>query len=125
MPSIRKILPLGVFVACVFFLYSYVRNNLSDFTKISDISISYVIMIGCAVLAALIVNGLFLKALTIDFDIDLKFFEYFSISVITSFGNIFLPMKGGAGFSGLSKIPPRFRLFLLRVEPCRKLPYRL
>jgi len=98
MPSIRKILPLGVFVACVFFLYSYVRNNLSDFTKISDISISYVIMIGCAVLAALIVNGLFLKALTIDFDIDLKFFEYFSISVITSFGNIFLPMKGGAGF---------------------------
>ncbi len=59
---------------------------------------SYVIIIGCAVLAALIVNGLFLKALTIDFDIDLKFFEYFSISVITSFGNIFLPMKGGAGF---------------------------
>src|SRR5208283_767021 len=98
MSSIRKILPLTVFVACVFFLCSYVRNNLSDFTKISDISISYVMMIGCAVLAVLIVNGLFLKALTIDFDIDLNFFEYFSISVITSFGNIFLPMKGGAGF---------------------------
>jgi uncharacterized membrane protein YbhN (UPF0104 family) len=98
MPSIRKILPLAVFVACAFFLYSYVRNNLSDFTKISEISISYVMLIGCAGLAVLIVNGFLLKALTIDFGIDLNFFEYFSISVITSLGNIFLPMKGGAGF---------------------------
>ena len=46
----------------------------------------------------LVINGLFLKALTISFDINMHFFEYFSISVITSFGNIFLPMKGGAGF---------------------------
>jgi uncharacterized membrane protein YbhN (UPF0104 family) len=98
MPSIRKIIPLAVFVACVYFLYSYVRNNLSDFTKISDISIPYLMLIGCAGLAVLILNGLFLKALTIDFGIDLNFFEYFSLSVITSFGNIFLPMKGGAGF---------------------------
>jgi uncharacterized membrane protein YbhN (UPF0104 family) len=91
-------LPSAVFLACVFFIYSYVRSNLSDFTKISDISLSYVLLIGCACVAMLIVNGLFLKALTISFDIDLNFFEYFSISVITSFGNIFLPMKGGAGF---------------------------
>jgi uncharacterized membrane protein YbhN (UPF0104 family) len=49
-------------------------------------------------LALLIVNGLFLNALTISFGIDLNFFEYFSISIITSFGNLFLPMKGGAGF---------------------------
>ena len=34
----------------------------------------------------------------ISFGIDLHFFEYFSISIITSIGNIFLPMKGGAGF---------------------------
>jgi uncharacterized membrane protein YbhN (UPF0104 family) len=47
---------------------------------------------------SLVVNGLFLKVLTVDFGIDLSFSEYFSISVVTSFGNIFLPMKGGAGF---------------------------
>ncbi len=98
MQFIRKILPITVFLACVFFIYSYVRNNLSDFTKISEISLPYVLAIGCVCLAMLIVNGLFLKALTICFDINMNFFEYFSISVITSFGNLFLPMKGGAGF---------------------------
>jgi uncharacterized membrane protein YbhN (UPF0104 family) len=46
----------------------------------------------------LVVNGLFLNALTISFGIDLLFFEHFSISIITSFGNLFLPMRGGAGF---------------------------
>lgn len=98
MPVIRKILPTGVLLACFFFLYSYVRNNLSDFTKLSDISVPYTLMIGCVCLAMLVVNGLFLKALTVSFDIDMSFLEYFSISVITSFGNIFLPMKAGAGF---------------------------
>src|SRR5208337_3053753 len=98
MRSIRKISSIAVFLACALFLCSYVRNNLSDFTKISEISLPYVLMIGCACLAMLAVNGLFLKVLTVSFGIDLNFFEYFSISVITSFGNIFLPMKGGAGF---------------------------
>jgi uncharacterized membrane protein YbhN (UPF0104 family) len=98
MPSIRKILPITVLLACVYFIYSYVRNNLSDFTKISEISLSYVLLIGCVWLAILVVSGLFLKALTTSFDIDLNFSEYFSISVITSFGNFFLPMKGGVGF---------------------------
>jgi uncharacterized membrane protein YbhN (UPF0104 family) len=98
MPYIRKILPSAVFLGCVFFIYSYVRNNLSDFTKISDISTPYLFMIGCVCVAMLIVNGLFLRALTISFDIDLNFFEYFSLSVVTSFGNLFLPMKGGSAF---------------------------
>lgn len=90
-----------MFLACVVFIYSYVRNNLSDFTKISEISLSYVLLIGCACVAVMVVNGLFLRALTISFNIDLNFFEYFSIAVVTSFGNLFLPMKGGAGFRGI------------------------
>ncbi len=98
MRSIRKISSVAVFLACALFLYSYVRNNLADFTKISEISLPYVLLIGCVCLAMLVVNGFFLKVLTISFGIDLHFFEYFSISIITSIGNIFLPMKGGAGF---------------------------
>ena len=98
MRSIRKISSIAVFLACVLFMYSYVRNNLSDFTKISEISLPYVLLIGCVCLAMLVVNGFFLKVLTVSFGINLNFFEYFSISIITSFGNIFLPMKGGAGF---------------------------
>jgi len=87
-----------VFLTCVIFIYSYVRNNLSDFTKISGISLPYVLLIGCVCLTMLIVNGFFLRALTTSFNIKMNFFEYFSISIITSFGNLFLPMKGGAGF---------------------------
>jgi uncharacterized membrane protein YbhN (UPF0104 family) len=94
----RKFFSIAVFLACVFFLYSYVKNNLSDFTKISEISLPYVLLIACISLAVLALNGLFLKVLTIDFGIDLNFFEYLSVSIITSFGNIFLPMKGGSGF---------------------------
>lgn len=98
MRHIRKVLSSAVFLACVYFIYSYVRNNLSDFTKISGISLPYVLLICCACIAMLIVNGLFLNALTTSFAIDMNFFEYFSISIITSFGNLFLPIKGGAGF---------------------------
>jgi uncharacterized membrane protein YbhN (UPF0104 family) len=98
MRSIRKISSIAVFLACALFLCSYVRNNLSDFTRITEISLPYVLLIGCVCLAMLVVNGLFLKVLTVSFGIDLHFFEYFSISIITSIGNMFLPMKGGAGF---------------------------
>jgi len=101
MPLIRKILPYAVLLACAFFIYLYVRNNLSDFTKIYEISTPYILLIGCACVVMLIVNGLFLRALTLSFGIDLDFWEYFSISVITNFGNIFLPMRGGTGFRGV------------------------
>lgn len=93
----KKLLSLTVFLACAFFIYSYVRAHLSDFSVISGISLPYVLLIGCAALAGLVVNGLFVKIVTGSFGIDLRFSEHFSISVMTSFGNLFLPMKGGAG----------------------------
>lgn len=95
---LRKAASAAVLCACVFFLVSYVRDHLSDFSNLSEISLHYVFLIGLAGFLVLAVNGLFLKALTIDFGIDLSFPEHFSISVLTSFGNVFLPMKGGAGF---------------------------
>ena len=58
----------------------HVRNNLSDFTRITEISLPYVLLIGCVCLAMLVVNGLFLKVLTVSFGIDLHFFEYFYIN---------------------------------------------
>lgn len=98
MLSIKKTLAASVLLACVFFFYIYIRDHLSDFACISEISPAYVALIACASLASLVVNGFFLKALTTGFGIDLNFLEYFSISIVTSFGNLFLPMKGGAGF---------------------------
>ena len=97
MMKFRKAASLIVLFACVFLVVSYARDHLSDFRNLSNISVYYMFQIGGLFLSLLIVNGLFLKALTIDFGIDLCFHEYFSISVITSFGNIFLPMRGGAG----------------------------
>ena len=93
----RKILSLSVFLACAFFIYSYIRGHLADFSVISGISLPYLLPIGCATFACLVVNGLFVKIVTGSFGIDLDFSEHFSISVLTSFGNLFLPMKGGAG----------------------------
>jgi uncharacterized membrane protein YbhN (UPF0104 family) len=98
MPSLKKSISIGVLLACIFLLGFYMRNHLSDFGNISSISFPYILVISIMYLLSLIVNGLFLKVLTVDFGIDLNFAEYFSISVVTSFGNIFLPMKGGAGF---------------------------
>lgn len=85
-------------LVCAVALFFYIREHLSEFSSISDVSVQYVFLIGCASFAGLVVNGLFLKVLLGQFGISLGFFEYFSISVLTSFGNVFLPMKGGAGF---------------------------
>lgn len=86
-----------MFLVCVFFIYSYVRGHVSDFTSLSEMSTTYLLLIGCVYTIFLAVNGLFLKILTAVFDIDLHFLEFFSISVVTSFGNLLLPMRGGAG----------------------------
>lgn len=94
----RKALPIAVLLACAFFLYCYVRDHIADFDQIQGISPPFAILVGVGYLLSLAVNGLCLRVLTLGFRIDLKFAEHFSISVVTSFGNMFLPMKGGAGF---------------------------
>ncbi len=94
---LRKAFSLTVLLLCAILLASYIGRHLSDFESLSNISFIYILLIGCCCLLALSVNGLFLKVLTIDFGIDLSFLEHFSISIVTSFGNTFLPMKGGAG----------------------------
>ena len=100
MSSLRKIFPAAALLACVLFLYSYIRFHLSDFTKLSGISPLYLAPIGCLCLAVLIVEGLVVRALTVGFDIDLGFIESLSIAIITSLGNIFTP-RGGTGFKAL------------------------
>ncbi|MEN6437830.1 MAG: lysylphosphatidylglycerol synthase transmembrane domain-containing protein [Syntrophobacter sp.] len=97
----RKTISAATLLVCAIAFYFYIRDHLSEFSSISDVSVQYVILIGCASLAGLIVNGLFLKVLLDEFGIRLGFSEYFSISILTSFGNVFLPMKGGAGFKAV------------------------
>jgi len=97
----RKTISAVILLVCAIAFYFYIRDHLSEFGSISDISFQYVILIGCASFGGLVVNGLFLKVLLDEFGIRLGFSEYFSISVLTSFGNVFLPMKGGAGFKAV------------------------
>lgn len=96
--NVRKSVSLATLVICVYFLVNYIMRHLSDFRGLSEVSASYVFLIGALWVVILAVNGLFLKALTVDFGINLSIHESFSLSVITTFGNIFLPMRGGAGF---------------------------
>lgn len=95
---LKRILPAAVLLVCAYFLVVYVRDHLSEFSNLSDISIYYITVISILYLCFLAGNGLFLKIVIVDFGIDLNFSEYYSLSVITGFGNIFLPMRGGAGF---------------------------
>ncbi|MCE5333883.1 MAG: flippase-like domain-containing protein, partial [Desulfobacteraceae bacterium] len=93
----RKAVQLTVLLACGFFLFSYARDHFSDFEKIRGFSPWYATLAAMAYVVTLVLNGYLLKALTVGFGIHLRFAEHFSISVVTSFGNLFLPMKGGAG----------------------------
>lgn len=94
----RKVAPLIVLLVFISLIMAYIWVHRSDFESLKNISIYYVLLIACFWLFAITAQGMVLRALTVDFGIDLSFREYFAISVMTNFGNIFLPMRGGAGF---------------------------
>lgn len=84
-------------LAFTVFFALYIRDHFSEFVNVSEVSARYLLAIGSVSLAGFVVNGLFLKVLLARFGIEIDFMEHFSLSIVTSFGNIFLPMKGGAG----------------------------
>lgn len=94
----KKIVSILVLVAILAFFVYYVITNRSDFEVFAQTSPSYVAIIACLYALFLVVNGAFLRVIIRDFGIALSFIEYTAISVLTTFGNTFLPFRGGAGF---------------------------
>jgi uncharacterized protein (TIRG00374 family) len=99
--STRKTISFLILLACLGFLARYVANHLADFRVILQISTAYTAIIAVLFLVFVAMNGLMLKVLITDFGVDLGFLEYLSISIVTTFGNVFLPFRGGAGFKAV------------------------
>jgi len=98
----RGMISSAVLIACTLFFGFFIRDHYAEFSGVfSEISVAYLLLIACASLGMIAVAGLFLKVLIAEFKIDLGFWEYFSLTGLTCFGNIFLPMKGGVGFKAL------------------------
>ncbi len=93
----KKLISSCVLMFSIIFLGYYSVGHLGDFKQITRIPITYAIAIYALYIPFLIVNGIFLKLTTIDFGINMKFLEYTSISILTTFGNIFLPFRAGFG----------------------------
>lgn len=86
------ILPL----ASIYFIYNH--NYYIEIKNISyaNISIIYILNI-----FTLIINGIVMNITISSLGVNLRFIEYTSISVLSTFGNIFLPFQSGIGFRAI------------------------
>ncbi|MBN1331470.1 flippase-like domain-containing protein [Candidatus Dojkabacteria bacterium] len=79
-------------VFCIYFL-----GNLSKFKPLLDISLGSLVLIGILKIIVIFLNGLFIKVTLKSFDKIITQLETFYISLLSSIGNYFTPMQGGAG----------------------------
>jgi uncharacterized membrane protein YbhN (UPF0104 family) len=93
----KKMLSITVLAVLLAFIVHYIVRHIDDFRLILNISPAYCFSIGVLYLGFFILNGLFFKVILKDFGINLNFMECTSISVLTSFGNAFIPFRGGLG----------------------------
>ena len=98
----KKILSILLTIIFIIFFAKYINSHLEDFKIIKNID-SYIeiFFISILTLSTFYINGLFLKITLQRFGLDLKFIEYFSLSLISTFANIFIPLKGGAGIKAI------------------------
>lgn len=82
-------------IIIVFFLY-YFLNNKEDLQSVLSISPKYLIGIFLLFTFTIFINGIFIKVILNSFNKHLPVIESFYISIISSLGNYFLPMRGGA-----------------------------
>ncbi|MFZ2447661.1 MAG: lysylphosphatidylglycerol synthase transmembrane domain-containing protein [Syntrophobacteraceae bacterium] len=94
----HSIILLGFLLALITY---YMVGHSSDFKLILNISPAYCFIIGMLYILFLITNGLFFKIMVSEFDIDMSFCEYTAISILTAFGNAFVPLRGGVGMRAI------------------------
>ncbi len=97
----KKLLSILVLAVLLAFIIHYIVEHISDFRLILNISPSYCLSIGALYLGFFIINGLFFQVIVKDFGISLNFAECTSISILTSFGNAFIPFRGGIGIRAI------------------------
>lgn len=81
-------------IIVIFFLY-YFYNNKEDLSKVLSISTPNLLLIIVLFAMVYFINGLFLKAILKLFKKNVPTLETFYVSVVSSLGNFFLPLRGG------------------------------
>lgn len=96
MKDIWKHLKIIVTIGVLAYFIYYFYNNKSDLLAVLQIPPKY--LTGIFLLSALtiFVNGVFIKVILQSFNKVITILESFYVSVISSLGNYFLPMRGGA-----------------------------
>ncbi|VAW30192.1 hypothetical protein MNBD_BACTEROID07-1024 [hydrothermal vent metagenome] len=94
----QKILATITLIFTVIGIGLYLSNNQSLLLSLENIPISYILILLVIQVLLLIMNGLFLKALTLKFNIHLKMTEWFGLAVVTTMCNYITPFSGGLLF---------------------------
>lgn len=78
-----------------FFIYYFI-NNKEDLLKV--LSVQPLLLLGILLFYSIIfyLNGIFIKVILKSFNKKIPILESFYVSIISSLGNYFLPMRGGA-----------------------------
>jgi uncharacterized protein (TIRG00374 family) len=97
----KRSLTLIASLAIFGFLGSYIYQNADDFRVLGEVAPSYILLVALLYLFFYLTNGFQLQLLIKDFGVRLTLPEHLSLSIVTSFGNTFLPLRGGAGIRAL------------------------
>lgn len=92
----KKYIKVSITILFSFFFCFYFKNNSEDFYRVTRIPLYYLMIMITFVSLGLFLNGFFIKIILKNFDKKLTTLESFYVSIISSLGNYFLPMRGGA-----------------------------
>lgn len=96
MKNIWKYLKIVITVGIIGYFIYYFYNNRTDLLAVLQISPKYLLVIFLLYTLTFFINGIFIKVTLKSFKKTVPVFESFYISTISSLGNYFLPMRGGA-----------------------------
>jgi glycosyltransferase 2 family protein len=96
MKKLWKYLKILITVGIVIFFIYYFVNNREDFLLVLSTPPKYIFLIGLFYSLIFFLNGVFIKIILGSFSKVISLFESLYVSIISSLGNYFLPMRGGA-----------------------------
>jgi len=96
MNNFNKKSPLTVAISVIIFLFGrYIYIHWPEFSQLKVVSPVYIIAIMILTVLFSLSYGIVIKYLLLAFGIELKFNEYFGLSIITGFYNMIAPLTGG------------------------------
>jgi uncharacterized protein (TIRG00374 family) len=96
MKKLWDYLKIAITVGVVAIFIFYFLNNKDDFNSVVSVPATYLLALFILKALEYLINGLFILVILGSFDKKMAIIESFYVSVISSLGNYFLPMRGGA-----------------------------